>query len=570
MIASRFFVLPGAGGVSRSHAIHQRLWEYCELLIRRIMFGQEKLSTAKTRVVASVEALILISDWPARALHLPPESEGWDSELISPGYDRINRIVVNDDAPLIRWREDVFEPAKRSERMSWMLLGAAVSLGYELGVFGGRSSMGSSTSTNDSASTNNSTQDAVRIHRVARLLYIHVTQMAINMGVSSLLPDNIGQQASAMAAQNTAETRANGKWEACMRLWVELIRLMKTASALFFQSTGQSQQQLQSDHYILLLEHFEPSLARWEEEFTASPSESPISSHVLSRFPEHFGLADHTIDLPDNLRPLVLIEFHYLRTYTNALSIQAVVERATARNVRRYGDLASEGLTSCILPQDYKFISNVVLESTKVLEIAISMASVGMLRFAPHRALLSITSSSIFLLKAISLGVRNADLQASLNTLDCCIKALRSSATDDMDFSPRYATLLERHVARFRENFFSQNRPEHHQGSASATGLTDISPSSAGYLSNSAVDVAFTSPGSKQPSLHHHLGGLDRQPAEQQMTDFDPLRMPSNDDWWARPFDPNIAPFRSNGEGMSLGLELDSLDFLWNIPMQGE
>lgn len=43
------------------------------------------------------------------------------------------------------------------------------------------------------------------------------------------------------------------------------------------------------------------------------------------------------------------------------------------------------------------------------------------------------------------------------------------------------------------------------------------------------------------------------------------------EDWWARPFDPNIAPFSSNsgghGEGVSLGLELDSLDFLWNLPL---
>lgn len=231
-----------------------------------------------------------------------------------------------------------------------------------------------------------------------------------------------------------------------------------------------------------------------------------------------------------------------------------------ARNVRRYADLASEGLESCILPHDYKFISNVVTESTKVLEIGTAMASVGRLRFAPHRTLLSITSSSIFLLKAISLGARNADLHMSLGALDRCIKALRSSGTDDMDFSLRYATLLERHVARFRENFFSPYRPE------TAAGNTDTS-SSSGLQGNylGAADSFATQAGGQSA---YNLGGLDREADDQQMNDFDPLRMSYNDDWWARPFDPNIAPFRTNGEGMSLRLELDSLDFLWNLPLQ--
>jgi hypothetical protein len=251
MIASRYFILPGAGGVSRSHFIHQRLWQYCELLIRRIMFGQEKHSTAKTRIVGSIESLILISDWHPRSVHFPPDTEGWDAELISPAYDRRNRVHTNGDVPLIRWREDVFEPARRSERMSWMFLGAAMSLAYELGIF-------------DSAGANSSPLSA-RCHRAASLLYIYVTQMAVKMGCSSLLPENI-------AVQNM-----DTHWTASIRLWTELTRLMKTASAMFFQSMASTKQQLGSGQYLILLQHFAPSLDRWHEQFTASSG-----THLLS------------------------------------------------------------------------------------------------------------------------------------------------------------------------------------------------------------------------------------------------------------------------------------------------
>ena len=166
------------------------------------------------------------------------------------------------------------------------------------------------------------------------------------------------------------------------------------------------------------------------------------------------------VDMPEALAPLMLIEFRYLRTYTSALSIQAIVDRAVSRNVSRHGDLPNEGLQSCILAEDYKFLAQVVAESMKVLELATSMAASGRLRFAPHNTLLFITSSSVFLLKAIGLGARNSEVQASLGALDRCIHAMRSSPTDDMDFSIRYATLLERHVSRFRASLVSPTRQD--------------------------------------------------------------------------------------------------------------
>ncbi|KAL4922382.1 hypothetical protein BDW62DRAFT_217271 [Aspergillus aurantiobrunneus] len=502
-ISSRYFILPGAGGVSRSHFIHQRLWQYCELLIRRIMFGQEKHSTAKTRIVGSIESLILISDWHPRSVHFPPDTEGWDGELISPAYDRRNRLHTDGDVPLIRWREDVFEPARRSERMSWMLLGAATSLAYELGIFdaGSDSRLGA------------------RCARAARLLYVYVTQMAVKMGCSSLLPENMS------APVQSTDSAVDPQWSSCMSLWTELTRLMKTASAMFFQSMPYTKQQLGSGQYIILLQHFAPSLERWHEQFSAA-------------------------DLPPALTSVILIEYHHLKACTSALSIQAVVQRAVARTT-------PESIDTCISAQDHVFIRAVVTSSRSVLELATAMASEGRLRYAPLRSLICITSSSIFLLKAVSLGARHADLQSSLDTLDRCIVALRSSGTDDMDFSLRYATLLEKHVARFRANFTLSPT----QGSSATAGSGLFNP--------------YQSTQRQQPddSNDNDTLGLPPDPAPAQMPWTQPYSLDqiASDDWWARPFDPNIAPFSSqgsgHGEGVSLGLELDSLDFLWNLPL---
>jgi hypothetical protein len=257
MISSRFFTLPGPGGVSRSHFIHQRFWSYCELLIRRVMFGQEKHATAKVRIVGTIESLILIADWHPRALHFPPETEGWDGELISDTYDRHNRLQQQGEAPLIRWREDVFEPARRSDRMSWMLLGAATNLAYELGVF---------TDNANPPSAPNGSED--RWERVRRLLYIYVTQLSVRLGFASILPQNISFHATAPSPIVLSTANADYR-EGFISSWVELVQLAKTASAMFFQSSAFTKQQLLSGHYATLLNHFAPSLLRWHDSFLA-------------------------------------------------------------------------------------------------------------------------------------------------------------------------------------------------------------------------------------------------------------------------------------------------------------
>ncbi|GMG15345.1 unnamed protein product [Aspergillus oryzae] len=374
-------VVSASGLVSVSGLSHPSedvldLWDRCRF---------EKYSTAKTRIVGSIESLILISDWNPRSVHFPPETEGWDGELISPAYDRRNRLQTGEDVPLIRWREDVFEPAKRSERMSWMLLGAAVTLGYELGVF----------------------------------------------------------------------------------------------------SDG----------------------------------------------------------------PLLLIEYHHLRAYTSALAIQAVVERAVTRGVSWIGETSRESVDACLLPHDQDFIRDVILSSSKVLEIATHMAADGMLRYAPLRTLVCVTSSSVYLLKAISLGVHHTDLQASLHTLDQCIVALRSSGTDDMDFSLRYARLIEKHVDRFRANFVSDR-------------VATMHPDHQRYHLQTPEPLTSTQPDGR-PHMHSASSSYPGQQSS------DAFATPPMNSWWAQPFDPNIAPFNFNGEGVSIGFELDSLDFLLNLPQVG-
>ena len=251
MISSRLFTLPGAGGVSRSHNNHRRLWNYCELLLKRTLLGQEKHSTAKIRVLGTIESLLLISDFPPRAINFPPETEGFDTDLISPGYDRVNRRQHDENAPLIRWREDVFEPANRAEKMSWMFLGLAVNLAYELGVF---------SEVNDAKNI----IEEVRKWRLRKLLFVYVTQASVRMRLPSTLPDSVAQLAS-RAPTLQVQSSLDEEWKMIMDLWIDLTKLSATASAMFFQSAAHTKTQLLNGSYVPLLDHLLSSMTKWCE-----------------------------------------------------------------------------------------------------------------------------------------------------------------------------------------------------------------------------------------------------------------------------------------------------------------
>ena len=91
-----------------------------------------------------------------------------------------------------------------------------------------------------------------------------------------------------------------------------------------------------------------------------------------------------------------------------------------------------------------------ISDSKAVLHIATVGDFKAHLPFAPARVKISVISSSVFLLKALSVGSTYTDVHAALYNLDQYTTTLGSSPTDDMDFMLRYATLIEKHTAQFR------------------------------------------------------------------------------------------------------------------------
>ncbi|KAG0158155.1 hypothetical protein PDIDSM_5668 [Penicillium digitatum] len=480
MISSRYHVLPGAGGESRNFFIHHRLWSHCQKLTMRLIFGQEKTTKSKVRSLGTVEALLLMSEWHPRALHFPPETDGWDDDLITAipnNHDNID----SSSAPGSRGVEDIIEPARRSDQMSWMLLGCALSLAHELGIF----ETEGSTSPSDEPEWGD--QMAIRWQRVQRLLYVYI----------------------------------NHTWLTFMDSWIELTKLAKSVTDMFFPSAAFARQLLHSGRYVGLLEHFRPLLNQWKDKF--------LQPQVLDK-------AFYN-DL--------FIEYHFVRVYTHSVGMQAVVERAVAEN----GPNNFDGVRPMTIdPTDYEYIQEVIYGCGQILQKVTHLAEAGALRFSPVRIVLRITSASIFLMKALSLGTRQAKLQESIQILERSIKALKSNALDDVHLSTRYAALLEMHVSRLRGNLLASSKVV--KSSQDAPGRSSMGP------------PPWPDNGDR-PNLSRASVLQDPPPAMGYIPSLNDI---GADNWLSLPFDPSMAPFDMSHGCQFPMYEGGTLDFLSNLP----
>lgn len=207
--------------------------------------------------------------------------------------------------------------------------------------------------------------------------------------------------------------------------------------------------------------------------------------------------------------------------------------------------------------------------------IAVELSDQGILQYCPVRLYLRIVSASIFLLKSLSLGSREADISASLEALDRCIAALQNSRSDDIHLSNRYATLIARHVQRFRRNFRVKEKTflpptATSQRSQPITPFTSSGANAARYQEHQQQRQA------QNPEASACTGDIVRgfSPELSQgvgsgaLEEFDFGEYEITEDWLAQPFNPQIAPFGLEYMPAGAGIALDSLDFLWNISDQ--
>ncbi|KAJ5261328.1 hypothetical protein N7478_011923 [Penicillium angulare] len=526
MISSRHHTLPGVAGDSRTFFIHHRLWQHCQHLLMRLVLGQEKLSKGKTRIVGTVEALLLMSEWYPRQLQFPPDTDGWDSDFLMTNLDGRDPPIPEKDIPVSdRWREDVVEPTKRFERMSWMVLSSALALSHELGAFETHHLARPDDLVGEDAEKYMNHLE-LRRRRLPSLLFIFINALSCRIGCTSPMASDTGIPPLSLASLRPVE---NGRqWLFFINSWMELTKLtMSITDKLFFlMSTSLANSSTQT--FLDILEEKQLLLADWHER---------NSSLIAPEVP---------------FSDILFAEYQHLRILVNSVGMQLVVQRVLSQSglqsettIDRFFIERARQLN--MTTQEYGFIEEVFDGCRQSLERVVSLGNKNILYFSPMRILFRTISSSIFMIKALALGARNSKLREALQILDQVIIALEDKNHDDVHLKFQYATLLKAQVKRLRDSLVSS------QG---------VSSTNENYPLNANLERQTFE---EQHPTDQSFGGENQESFGFQMSQMDQLNI---NEWLFLPFDASMAPFGPSewDAGARLdGVDLD-LDFLWQIP----
>lgn len=317
-ISSRFAQPSSLGAASRSYLIHEKFWKYLQGMIDRMIYGQEQfgggfcgagqqpgsdvnpLSRKGLRTLGTVESLMLLTEWHPRALHFPPGDD--DDELVLP--DEIGEPIdgINARNDLVKavggQRIDSWlEPCWRSDRMCWMLLGNAMALAFEIGVF-------DETSENEFEQANQHLSHATvkayyrRKNHLKDLLVIYVTQTSGRLGLTSMLPkferqielqaqktpnelykerisrikpppQNIGMRPDGqrLPYESIATQHRHAIQDLVLDFWDRIAKIMEVGNQRLFSNRRQTRELLLSGTYEEVLKEFQTPLSDWKRTF---------------------------------------------------------------------------------------------------------------------------------------------------------------------------------------------------------------------------------------------------------------------------------------------------------------
>lgn len=284
LIASRYMKLSGAGALTRPQTIHNRLWTHLQAMTDRVVWGQELFGSGSSagngqqgcdvspfsrkglRTIGSVESMMLLTEWHPRAMHFPPEQD--DVELMVP--EEINEPIDLDDGNPRKGiggytMDSWLEPAWRSDRICWMLLGMAMSLAFEIGVFDENTSRHLAADTLEMSAEDKAAFEQRR-RNVKNLLLVYITQTSGRLGLTSMLPKDYAEP-SQSDVYNLSPGSARNLHELVIHFWLRVASLMKLGNQEMFVNREFTRELIKSGQYKELLKAVQGPLLAWRKDF---------------------------------------------------------------------------------------------------------------------------------------------------------------------------------------------------------------------------------------------------------------------------------------------------------------
>ncbi|KAL8907941.1 MAG: hypothetical protein Q9207_001087 [Kuettlingeria erythrocarpa] len=430
--------------------VHERLWSYLQNMITRMFWGQEQFGggfcgagprRAKTtvrgglRTLGTIESLLLLSDFHPRSMHFPPGDDG-DDILTTADEDQMLPLRGSGTQEPPSFGETTVagwsEPALRSDRMCWSLIGMSYTLAFELGVFGNfqnglRLPRGADGRSDGFVSPSPYEQ---RSDRIERLLYVYINSAAGRFGIPTMyIRRDEDPDPQRLQARILTRPEAPDPVDRIQECWMDMTTIMKACNASLFPSREYTQAMIESGGYVARLQQLQPLM-------------------------DAYGQKLEKAKIPRYSWIILSIELEYVKLYLYSLALQAVLAYWTSKSAPGNEVQTSNDTFATIYKRNEFYIKETVEAARSVLRFVVDGLLVGdYLKHAPVRTHFRILSGAMFLLKTFAVGATEDEVSVSLQLLDRTIKALRTSVVDDVHLSLRIADLLEGITLSIRHKF---------------------------------------------------------------------------------------------------------------------
>lgn len=431
MISSRYNTIPGPTSLSHAFHIHSCIWRYCQKMVTALIFGQSRLALGSDTSYGTIMALLLLCEWHPRAFHFSPDADGLGG-FAMPALS--GALEQEEHTAHERWLSQVHEAVQCSDRMSTMLVGCSLTLSHELRVFDDADERA-----DDTRFQSTSPQKA----HVRHLVYLYTHLLADKPSFTSLLPEKVSQ----LLAENKHVGDMTDKTYGVTKAWLELSDLWRSFQEMVPAMKSTTSGNTRTRKCLSLVEHFTSLLTQWSHGHIISSGTSPRRNNISLN-------ADHRSDMTSTLQNILAIEYNYAQVRCNSFGMQVQVERMTSNGQTAMTGFAHDNGSGDPSPAiATAYAENVTTHCCALLTIIVDLHTEQALRYAPVRVFMRTVAASVLLLKTLAIGVRTRQLKSALELLDRVVRALESSAVDDVHLARHYATLLNSCLQRARNSF---------------------------------------------------------------------------------------------------------------------
>jgi hypothetical protein len=390
------------------------------------------------------------------------------------------------------------EPTWRSDRMSWMLLGLAQALSFELGVF--------DKNHYDCRHDHDHASSCARKRRVRRMVLVYVSQTSGRMGLPSMLP--LPEWSNDQVFEETSKQQSHGQPEDAVDImqscWLDVARLMYDANKSLFPTKKYTRNLVATDEYKKKVDEFQPLLKRWKDNFdSVKKTFHPLMQHVLE------------------------MEYQYARCYINSLGLQKVVESwvslpGSESNGMNGDHCDHQSKLRDLYSPNHGYIDEVADSALTILKsIVEGIGPGGNLCNAPVRIFLRSISGMMFTLKRFGVGAFEADVRQAFELLDQSTDLMERDVVDDVHLSSQIAGLIKLLTANIRKTFIRVQGKENGSETASRQETPNQPASHPHGVKH--VETDYPQPARKRPRMsaatrQHQsrdpLEGIQAQPLE--------------------------------------------------------